>query len=188
MVIDCRSKKNPLKPLKIKQETVEIIEIYKYLGFTTNNNLNWHVHIDTLCKKINQRLFFLKKLKSFRINSNILTLFYQAVIQSVITFGISCWGGSITEWDKHRINRAIKKAEKIVGCELTSFNDLYRKNSLYKAMHIANDPSHPLYNDYLISGRSGRFITIQSKTERYRKSFVPSTARKLSESKVLRKL
>ena len=121
------------------------------------------------------------------MNENILKVFYQALIQSVITFGISCWGGSITEGDKHRINRSIIKASKLVGNELTLLGDLYKKHSMVKAINIANNPCHPLSNAYQISGRSGRFITIQSKTERYRKSFVPATSRKLSESKTIRK-
>ena len=114
-------------------------------------------------------------------------MFYLALIQSVITFGISCWGGNITEGDKQKINRSIKKAGKIVGEELPLLNNLYKKHTITKALNIVNDPCHPLWNAYQISGRSGRFITVHSKTERYKKSFVPATSRKLSESKILRK-
>ena len=108
-------------------------------------------------------------------------IFYQALIQSVITFGISCWGGNITEGDKQKINRSIKKAGNIVGEELPLLNDLYKKHSITKALNIVIDPCHPLWNAYQISGRSERFITVHSKTERYEKSFVPATSRKLSE-------
>ena len=55
-------------------------------------------------------------------------MFYQALIQSVITFGTSCWGGNITEGDKQK-NRFIKQAGKIVDEELLLLNDLY-KNTL----------------------------------------------------------
>ena len=124
---------------------------------------------------MNTRLFFLKKLKSFHVNKSILKMFYQAFIRSVITFGISCWGGNITEGDKQKINRSIKKAGKIVGEELPLLNDLYKKkkkHSTTKALNIVNDPCHPLWNAYQISGRSGRFITVHSKTERYKKNLL----------------
>ena len=137
-------------------------------------------HIDVLCNKLNTRLFFLKK--SFHVNESILKMFYQALIQSVITFGISCWGGNITEGDKQKINRSIKKDGKIVGEELPLLNDLYKKHTVTKALNIVNDPCHPLWNAYQISGR---FITVHRKTERYKKSFVPAISRKLSESKIL---
>ena len=116
-----------------------------------------------------------------------LKMFYQALNQSVITFGISCWGGNITEGNKQKINRSIKKAGKIVGEELPFLNELYKKQSITKPLNIVNDPCPSLWNAYQISGRSGRFITVHSKTERYKKSFVPATSKKLSESKTLRK-
>ena len=80
-----------------------------------------------------------------------------------------------------------KKGWKKVGEELSLLNDLRKKHSITKALNIVNDPCHPLWNAYQISGRSGRFITVRSKTERYKKSFVAATSRKLSESKILRK-
>ena len=57
----------------------------------------------------------------------------------------------------------------------------YKQEKHKKALNIVNDPRNPLWNAYQISGRSVRFITVRSKTERYKKSFVPATSRKLSE-------
>ena len=112
MIIDFRITKNPMRQLEIYDESVETVGAYKYLGFTNDNKLNWHAHVDALCNKLNTRLFFLKKLKSFHVNESILKMFYQALIQSVITFGISCWRGNITEGDKQKTNRSIKRLEK----------------------------------------------------------------------------
>ena len=88
MIIDFRITKNPMRQLEINDESVETVGSYKYLGFTIDNKLNWHV--DVLCNKLNTSLFFLKKLKSFHVNESILKMFYQALILSVITFGIIC--------------------------------------------------------------------------------------------------
>ena len=86
MIIDFRLTKNHMRQLEINDESVETVGSYKYLGFAIDNKLNWHAHADVLCNKLNTRLFFLKKLKSFRVNESILKMFYQALIQSVITF------------------------------------------------------------------------------------------------------
>ena len=88
MIIDFRITKNPMRQLEINDESVETVGSYKYLGFTIDNKLNWHV--DVLCNTLNTSLFFLKKLKSFHVNESILKMFYQALIQSLITFGIIC--------------------------------------------------------------------------------------------------
>ena len=128
MIIDLRITKNPMRQFEINDEFVETVGSYKYLGFTIENKLPWRAHVYVLCNKLNTRLFFLRKLKSFHVNESILKMFYQALIQSVITFGISCWGGNITEGDKQK-NRFIKQAGKIVVEELLLLNDLY-KNTL----------------------------------------------------------
>ena len=112
MNIDFRITKNPMRQLEINDESVETVGSYKYFGFKIDNKLNWPAHVDVLCNKLNTRLFFLKKLKSFHVNESILKMFYQALIQSVITFGISFCGGNITEWGKQKINRSIKRLEK----------------------------------------------------------------------------
>ena len=148
MIIDFRITKNPMRQLGINDESVETVGSYKYLDFTIDNKLYWYAHVDVVCNKLNTRLFFLQKLKSFHVNESILKMFHLAVIQSVITFGISRWGGHITEGDKQKINRSIKKAGKIVGEELPLLNDLFKKQSITKALNIVNDPCHPLWNAY----------------------------------------
>ena len=112
MIIVFRITKNPMRQLEINDESVETVGFYKYLGFTIDNKLNWHAHVDVLRNKLNARLFFLQKLKSFHVNESILKMFYLALIQSVITFGISSWGGHITEGDKQIINSSNKKGWK----------------------------------------------------------------------------
>ena len=48
-----------MRQLEINDESVETVGSYKYLGFTIDNELNWHAHVDVLCNKLNTRLFFL---------------------------------------------------------------------------------------------------------------------------------
>ena len=59
MIIDFRLTKNPMRQLEINDESVETVGSYKYLGFTIDNKLNWHAHVDVLCNKLNTSLFFL---------------------------------------------------------------------------------------------------------------------------------
>ena len=61
MIIDFRRQKSTPTPLVINNETVEIVYTYKYLGFTVDDKLNWHEHCNELIKKINKRMYFLRK-------------------------------------------------------------------------------------------------------------------------------
>ena len=155
---------------------VSTVESYKYLGMFIDCKLNWNPHVDVLYKKINQRLYFLRKLKSFNVNTEICLLFYKATIQSLITFGISCWGSSLLVKDRERINRLIRKSEKIISKNLPSFDSLYKENATKKAESILLDRTHPLNKDFITSTRSGRILQPKAKTERYKKSFVPASS------------
>ena len=184
MIIDFRQKKNDPLPITINGEQVDIVRTYKYLGFTMDNRLNWHEHVQNLCKKLNQRMYFLRKLRSFDISDTILKKFYISILESVISFGISCWGAAVTTGDKKKINTIIKKAEKIVNCKLHNVDTLYNNACTRKIESILQDSEHPLNTAFSRSTRSNNILQPASRTERYKNSFVPSSIRILrSKSK-----
>ena len=78
--------------------------------------------------------------------------------------------------DKERINRLIRKSEKIVKRTLTQIDFLYEDHAVKKAKTILKELTHPLNKQFLLSSRSGKIIQPISKTERYRRSFVPSAS------------
>ena len=176
IVFDYRRKKEPLTPLLIDGKIVSIVDSYKYLGLKIDSKLNWSNHAHDVCKKVNQRLYFLRKLSSFKVNPEILLLFYRATIESIITYGINCWGSSIMTKDKERINNLIRKSEKIVKRTLTQIDCLYEDHAVKKAKTILKELTHPLNKQFLQSSRSGKIIQLIAKTERYRRSFVPSAS------------
>ena len=90
----------------------------------------------------------------------------------------------MTTGDKVKIDRIIRKAERIVGTQLTSHEDLFHKLSIAKALNILKDPKHPLFHEFVRSNRSNRIIIPTIRTERYRNSFIPSTSKRLSSSSI----
>ena len=66
IIVDFRRRKSsPLSPLLIDGRTVEIVQYFKFLGSTISNNLKWELRIDTIVKEAQQRLYFLRRLRSF---------------------------------------------------------------------------------------------------------------------------
>ena len=161
MIIDFRKKKNDPLPITINGEQVDIVRTYKYLGFTVDDKLNWHEHVQNLCKKLNQRMYFLRKLRSFDISDTILKRFYISILESVISFGISCWGAAVTTGDKKKINTIIKKAEKIVNCKLHNVDTLYNNACTRKIESILQDSEHPLNTAFSRSTRSNNILQEQ---------------------------
>ena len=113
------------------------------------------------------------------MKKEILQMFYSSTIRSVLTFGSVCWGGNISQRDKDRLEKLIKRVSGIVGQRQDSFDHLNDKQLIDKFHIILTDDAHPLRHDFdsrRIS-RSGRFRAPQGKTNRYQQSFVPRAIR-----------
>ena len=162
-------------PIIIKGHEVEQVKTYKYLGVTLNDTLTWTDNTDMTLKKVNPRLYCLRKLNSFGVCSDLLQLFYSSSIIGIIGFGIVSWGNGIAQSDRGRLDRVIRKAGRVVGRDQDNIQTITNKRVKKKLACIMTDDTHPLrpdFDDTLIA-RSGRFRLPLLKTERFRKSFFP---------------
>ena len=75
-----------VSPILIKGEAIEIVDSYKYLGVHVDKRLDWKVNTNAIHKKAQSRLFFLRKLRSFDASRQLLHVFYQSIVASVIFF------------------------------------------------------------------------------------------------------
>jgi len=89
MIIDYHKKKEPLTPIYINNECIEIVNSFKFVGITISSDLNWHFNTKLTIKKAHQRLYFLRQLKKFNLNTEIMVNFYRAIIESILTNSIS---------------------------------------------------------------------------------------------------
>ena len=105
MIVDFRRKKpSPPSPLVIDGRTVEIVQHFKFLGSTISSNLKWELNVVSIVKKAQQRLYFLRRLRSFGLTTQVMLNFYRAVIEFVLVFSITVWFGSITQKETLRLN------------------------------------------------------------------------------------
>ncbi|KAM9816508.1 uncharacterized protein ACBT44_010817 isoform 1-T1 [Syngnathus typhle] len=118
-------------------------------------------------------LYLLRQLMKLNLPRELLKTFYTAIIQSVLCTSITVWFGSASKQDKHRLQRTIRTAEKIIGINLPSIQDLYLSRTRNRARNISTDPSHPGCSlfELLPSGR--RYRARYAKTSRHRDSFFP---------------
>ena len=120
MIIDFRKNKTAMTPLAIREQQVELVDSFKFLGTTITNTLKWDINTETIAKKAQQRMLFLHQLKTFRVNKTILTQFYRTVIESVLTFSTTVWFGSASIHNKNMLEGTVKTASKITGSTLPS--------------------------------------------------------------------
>ena len=99
-----------------------------------------------------------------------------AIIESILTSFITIWYAATTAKDKIRVQRIIRTAEKVIGCNLPTLEYLHTSRTLRRARKIVADSSHPGHTLFqpLPSGR--RLRSIRTKTSCHKNSFVPYTA------------
>ncbi|KAI4894644.1 hypothetical protein NFI96_001032 [Prochilodus magdalenae] len=184
MCIDFRRSRPSQQPISIKGVDVEVVRSYRYLGVHLDERLDWSVNTDIVYKKAQSRLYFLRRLGSFRICQKLLLMFYQSVVASVLFYAVVCWGGSISKRDAGRLDRLVRKAGSVLGLELESLTPLAERRALSKLLHIMDNVHHPLHTTIIRqrSSFSGRLLSQSCSTDRLRKSFVPQAIRLFNSS------
>lgn len=176
MVIDFRHNTYSPPPVIIKGSAVDRVSSYKYLGVVLNNKLTWGDHVDVLVKKLNSRLYCLRKMSNFNVRPDILEIFYNATICGVWRYCLICWGGNVNNSEKERINSIIKKAETVLGGSQPTLDAIYQCLLQSKLHTVWDDCSHPLHDqlhDSRIKRGIGRLRLPCLKTNRHRDSFIP---------------
>ena len=125
-------------------------------------------------------MFFLRQLRKIGVNMKILIQFSPAVTESVLTFWISIWYGSVSVHDQKLLDGLVRVASKLTGCELPSPESIYTTRTQRKVRCITADEQHPAH--YLLQClSSGRYFrTIKMRTSRFENSFYPKAVQIVS--------
>ena len=175
MLIDFRRRNTDHEPVTIEGEEVARVEEYKYLGFMVQSNLRWDSHVGLQCTKASKRTYHLRKLREFKVQRNIMQLFYSSVIQSGLIFGCVVWGNYCSAGAKKKLARIERQAKKITGAAQEEVTAIIPRRTITKARNIMADPAHPLNSLYTMLPSGRRFRSLKSRTNRYRDSFVPAS-------------
>ncbi len=152
---------------------MDCVDSYRYLGTIIESQLTFEKNCENVCKKGHQRLFCLRKPSRFHIDKTMTILFYRAFIESVMSFSLVSWFGSLSLKNKNSLNQIVKWASKIIGESQPSLAGLYSNQLQRKASTISRDCSHPLHAEFQLLRSGSRFVAPRCRTRRYRNPFVP---------------
>ncbi len=151
--MDFRRNAPALSPLTIMDSTVAAVESFRFLGTTISQDLKWDNHIESIVKKAQQRLYFLRQLRKFNLPQELLKQFFSTITESVLCTSITVWFSSATKSDLKRLQRVVWTAERIIGTTLPTLQELYLSRVSKRAGKITLDPSHqhtPSLNCYCL--------------------------------------
>ena len=96
----------------MNNQIIEQVSTYKYLRVTIDEELQWSHPINNIKSKEKKRLYIVRKLSKFKVDKTLITLFYKSVIESILSFCITCWGGNSLKGDCMKVDRIIGISEK----------------------------------------------------------------------------
>ncbi|TWW74415.1 hypothetical protein D4764_14G0004180, partial [Takifugu flavidus] len=84
----------------------------------------------------------------------LLRTFYDSVVGSAIFYGMVCWSSSITDRDRKRMDRLVRRASSVLGCLLDSMEVVGNGRMMAKLSSMLNNTSHPLQDTLTALGSS----------------------------------
>ena len=114
------------------------------------------------------------------MNKEILTNFYRAVIESILTFSIIIWFKSLSQCEKRKLNKVITHASRIIGTSLPSLESLYHQRLKTRTHKILKDQSHPAYDIFELLPSGRRYRALKIKTTRFGDSLFPNAIKFLN--------
>lgn len=139
------------------------VEPFKFLGTTISQDLKWDTN-------------FLHQLRKFNLPQELILQFYSAVIESA-------WFA--TQQDTHRLQRTISSAERIIGLNLPSLQDVFTIRARKQAGKVITNPLHPGHILELLPSIS-IYLALHTRTSRYRNSFFPHTNTLMNKEPAMR--
>ena len=180
IVFDLRQNKNSKDKIIINNTPVAIVPSYKYLGVTIQENLKWNEHIEIQEKKANKRMYHVRRLKKYKLDSNIICLFYNSVVSSVLVYSLSSWFGACDKKQKDILSKFNRQVCKITSEEVHPKievpSNIYEQKCISLITKMLHDQDHYLHHQ-IIALPHGRLRSIKCTTERMKKTFLPSAIR-----------
>lgn len=118
---------------------IEEVKVVSYLGMQIDRRFSWNIHIDKICKSLRGCLAQFYRLQ-FCVGVEVLKIVYYALVQSLIRYGLKCYGNSAaTHISKIEVlNKKIIKiiAKKLIHEENLVNYDVYRVTNLMTVSNL----------------------------------------------------
>lgn len=133
MLISTRQKHQRKKMslnLSISSTAIDQVSEHRVLGVVIDQDMNWKLHLQKICKSLSRNLYLMAKLYSFT-DRKALMMFFNAHIMSHINFASIIWDGA-SQVNLNKINSLHRRAAKIIakGHEVSTDSKLKLLNIL----------------------------------------------------------
>ena len=116
--------------LKLNNKLIEPVDKIKLLGVYLTNDLKWSENTANMCKKVNQRLYLVRRLKHFGLQKEELIKAWTSMLRPITEYAVPLWHPGLTDGDSNKIEFLQKKALGIIlGCTYIDNRRYYNLNN-----------------------------------------------------------
>jgi hypothetical protein len=90
-MINFRKQRREHAPIHINRTAVERVTSFKFLNIHITEDVSWINNTTTFVKRLQQRLYFLRRLKKSGMPPRVLSKYYRCTIKSVLTSCITAY-------------------------------------------------------------------------------------------------
>ena len=156
LLIHFGKQKPNVPPITVEGEAIERVQVAKLIGVYLNDTLTWSDHIDSILKKANTRLYYLRELKRAGIPTQVILTTYLSLVRSITEYASPAWSSMLTEDQSNQLESVQRRALTIVlpdcsyACALQSLNlqtlKARRHELGLRLFRKMQSPSHKLHS------------------------------------------
>ena len=192
MKYECDKDKQFTTDIKLKGESLEIVDEVKLLGVVINNNLKWDKNTSFLVKKANKKMRMLHIAAKFTRNRDHLMQIYKTFIRSHLEFSSNVWHSSLTKENRQDLERVQKAALKVIlgkdhndydeALKLLRIQSLEQRREMVSLRFVKNSLKNANFAKLFPLTKANHVMNVRNpikyhinkaNTERYRRSTIP---------------
>ena len=181
-----------LQNLLSANSEIKVVDEFKLLGVTISSDLSWNSHINDICSKASKRLYALRVLRRSGAPPKDLITVYCAFIRPVLEYACQVWHFSLPKYLCDQIESIQGRALKIALPDV-SYQEALMYTNLETLEHRRQHQCQKLYTKILNQENNKlkellpapkqhrysfritrKFDIFKCRTERFKKSFIPS--------------
>ena len=130
-------------------EKLEVVPEIKLVGVLVTQGLKWQKNTDYICAKARQKLWVLRRLQKFNIETDKLLDVYKKEVRSLLEYAVPVWNSGLTQNQSNQIERVQKGAFRIllgesyicyeVACTLLNMEPLKHRRTQLCLKFAKND-------------------------------------------------
>ena len=131
MLINFSKKNKFTSDLKLKGETLEIVNEARLLGVTLTSDLKWAVNTNKIVRNANIAMKSLHIAKKFTSKTSELKQIYTSKVRSHLEYGVNVWNSGLTKHQIFNIERVQKSSMKVIfGKHFTNYTEALKNLNL----------------------------------------------------------